>query len=309
MTFTTLYRHGNILMHFGGLDRNSLIRILNPNDEDQSIFYDEPSIIKNSPYYHGDKLINELNTKTNNFNILSLNCESINSKFDQINITIEQFKRNGCTFSAVCLQESWLSDDSDTSLFQLDRYNQISQGKRCSTRGGLIIYLKDTIKYKLIDIEANSNIWEGQFIEIEQENVGNKKMILGNVYRPPRDTNENYNQFINEFVPILSDFGKSKSDVIIAGDYNIDLLKVLEKPVFSAYFDAVTALNFFPKITLPTRFSKKSCTLIDNLLCKCSHRLSESIAGILLTKISDHLAYFIYINNVNIKHNNTKHQH
>ena len=161
-------------------------------------------------------------------------------------------------------------------------------------------------QYKLIDIEANSNIWEGQFIEIKQENVGNKKIILGNVYRPPRDTNANYNQFINEFVPILSDFGKSKSDVIIAGDYNIDLLKVLEKPVFSEYFDAFTALNFFPKITLPTRFSKKSCTLIDNFLCKCSHRLSESIAGILLTKISDHLAYFISINNVNIKHNNTK---
>ena len=86
---------------------------------------------------------------------------------------IEQFKRSGCTFSAVCLQESWLSDDSDTSLFQLDGYNLISQGKRCSTRGGLIIYLKDTIKYKLIDIEANSNIWEGQFIL-----KLNKKMLV-----------------------------------------------------------------------------------------------------------------------------------
>ena len=36
----------NILMHFGGVDRNSLIRILNPNYEDQGICYDEPSIIK-----------------------------------------------------------------------------------------------------------------------------------------------------------------------------------------------------------------------------------------------------------------------
>ena len=71
-----------ILMQFGGVDRNSLIRILNPNDEVQSIFYNEPSIIKNSPYYNDEKLINELNTKTNNFNIFSLNCESINSKFD-----------------------------------------------------------------------------------------------------------------------------------------------------------------------------------------------------------------------------------
>ena len=62
------------------------------------------------------------------------------------------------------------------ALFQLDGYNLIAQAKRCYTRGGLIIYLKDTIKYKLIDIQANSNIWEGQFIEIEHENVGNKEM-------------------------------------------------------------------------------------------------------------------------------------
>ena len=161
----------------------------------------------------------------------------------------------------------------------------------------------------MIDIQANSNIWEGQFIEIEHENVGNKKITLGNVYRPPHDINDNYNQFINEFVPILSEFGKSKCDVVIAGDYNIDLLKVLEKTVFSEYFDAVTALNFFTKITLPTtstRFSKRSCTLIDNFLCKYSHRLSESIAGILLNKISDHLPYFISMNNVNIKQNKTK---
>ena len=50
----------NILMHFVGVDRNSPIRILNPNDEDQGIFYDE---LKNSPYYNDEKLINELNTK------------------------------------------------------------------------------------------------------------------------------------------------------------------------------------------------------------------------------------------------------
>ena len=62
----------------------------------------------------------------------------------------------------------------------------------------------------MIHIQANSNIWEGQFIEIEHENVGNKKIILGNVYRPPHDINENYNQFINEFVPILSEFEKAK---------------------------------------------------------------------------------------------------
>ena len=49
-----------------------------------------------------------------------------------------------------------------------------------------------------------------------------------------------------------------------------------------------------------------SCTLIDNFLCKCSHRLSESITVILLNKISDHLPYFISMNDVNTKRNKTK---
>ena len=47
LPYTAMVDYSNILIHFGGVDRNSLIRILNPNDEDQGIFYDEPSIIKN----------------------------------------------------------------------------------------------------------------------------------------------------------------------------------------------------------------------------------------------------------------------
>ena len=32
--------------------------------------------------------------------------------------------------------------------------------------GGLIIYLKENLKYKMLDMSLKSNIWEGQFIEI-----------------------------------------------------------------------------------------------------------------------------------------------
>ena len=55
--------------------------------------------------------------KGNSFCILSLNCQSINAKFDQRNIKVQQLKNNGYEFSAICLQETWLSSDSDTSLF------------------------------------------------------------------------------------------------------------------------------------------------------------------------------------------------
>ena len=53
-------------------------------------------------------------------------------------------------------------------------------------------------------MSLKSNIWEGQFIEIYVDSMCPKKIILGNIYRPPRDINENYRQFIDEFTTVLA---------------------------------------------------------------------------------------------------------
>ena len=58
-----------------------------------------------------------------------------------------------------------------------------------------------------------------------------KKIILGNIYRP-RDINENFRQFIDEFTTVLAKLERAHSDIIIAGDFNIDLLKIHENPNF-----------------------------------------------------------------------------
>ena len=112
-------------------------------------------------------------------------------------------------------------------------------------------------------------------------------------------------QFINEFTPILDKLSKLKSEVIIAGDFNIDLLKNYDKPVFSEYFDLISALGFFPKIILPTRFADRRGALIDNFLYKWSHSTSQTTAGILISRISDHLPYFISMDNLIVKQTKT----
>ena len=254
-----------LLMQFGGLQRNSLNYLLNSHNDKHDLNNIELETIKHSSYYGDQKLSNELISNPNYFNILSLNCESLNAKFDQLQIKILHLLRNGCNFSVICLQETWLSNDSDTSLFAIEGFNIISQGKMCTTRGGLIIYIKDTLKYNRLNIYINSNICKGQFIEIY---CHSKQILIGNLYRPPLDINENYMQFINEFTPILDKLSKLKSEVSIAGDFNIDLLKIYDKPVFSESFDLIIALGFFPKITLPTRFSDRRGTLINNFLYK-----------------------------------------
>ena len=208
-------------------------------------------------YFTDEELINKIKNKQNTFVVLSLNCQSLNAKMDQINMKLENFRNNSCEIGAICLQETWLSNDSNISLLQIDGFTLISQDG-----GGISIYLNNKYDYKILSISNVSNVWEGQFIEINGNTI--KEIILGNIYRPPRDTIENYKTFVDELTPILTHLQKSKSEVIIAGDFNIDLLKSKEKYEFSEYFDMISAQGFFPRITLPTRFSEHRGTLIDN---------------------------------------------
>ncbi len=60
-------------------------------------------------------------------------------------------------------------------------------------------------------------------------------------------------------------------------------------------FDLLISHGFYPKITLPTRLSKKHGTLIDNLFCKLTEAIIDTIFGILI-KFSDHQPYSILLN-------------
>ena len=61
----------------------------------------------------------------------------------------------------------------------------------------------------------------------------------------------------------------------------------------SEVFDLLTSHSLFPQITLPTRFSHTSGTLIDNVFYKVDQTTKVTTAGILLKKLSDHQPYFV----------------
>ena len=149
----------------------------------------------------------------------------------------------------------------------------------------------------------DSNIWEGLFLELNHSSFQNK-IIIGNVYKPPRDNNSarNINAFKSEIEPILQEIGISNNEALICGDYNINLLKINGEAHFSDFFDTMLGHSFYPKITLPTRLNRTSgATLIDNTYCKLSSQTLTTSAGIILDEISDHYPYFLGIDNLNIK--------
>ena len=154
-------------------------------------------------------------------------------------------------------------DEADLSLLQLPGYTLISQSTICSSHGGLAIYLHDTFNYTLLPIYKRSTIWKGLFIEIEGKQLS-KNVVIGNIYRPPRDRNVIYQSFFNEIGPVLTTIGDFKCEIILTGDLSINLLNVNVKPIFNEFLDIITSHSFYPHITLPTRLSRRSGTLIDN---------------------------------------------
>ncbi len=110
-----------------------------------------------------------------------------------------------------------------------------------------------------------------------------------------------YRQFIEEIAQILSSLENENSECIIVDDLNIKLLKVNEKEVFGEFFDALTENSFYPKITLPTRFSNKHGILIDNLFCKLTDKSINTTSGILIKTFLDHQPCFMFMNDINHK--------
>ena len=285
-----------VLLNHGGVKDKDLVKIVNDdlnNDDDDDV--EEIDKMSYSPYFFPSRLPNNLINSKSSFGILSWNAESLSAKFNSLQILLESLSLQNTHFPVICIQESWISDESMLQLLQLEGYNSFHVNASCSTHGGVVTYVDDTYDVKIKAQVNNSDIWDSLFLEIKHEKLKNKT-IIGNTYKPPKDNYNcgNVNGFINELEPILCDLGNTNFEVLICGDYNINLLKINSEQHFSYFFDTMLTHSFFPKITFPTRVNNSSgATLIDNILCKLSSVSLQTKAGILLDEISDHYPYFV----------------
>ena len=72
-----------------------------------------------------------------------MNAQCINATLAELHVLIDDLNAENCTFGAICIQETWLNDNDDASMYNIPGYNMIHQGKTCCGHGGLIIYLND----------------------------------------------------------------------------------------------------------------------------------------------------------------------
>ena len=263
---------------------NSLTHLLDTDEPE-----DEVASIKLSEYTYINTLSESLRNAKSSLSILSLNSQSLNAKFDDFQIAIEQLNRNN-RISAICIQKTWLSSESPTSLFDLPNYQLISRSKYCPNHGGLITYIHNDFNWEPVSIEDQTTGWENLFIKISNNSQNSKKCIIGNIYRLPSETVNDLQTFNDEFLETLEILQSKRLQVYLCGDYNINLLKVYKKDQYNIFFKNLVSAGYLPKISLPTRITDHSATLIDNIF---GNRIDNEF-GIIINHISDHQMIYTY---------------
>ena len=93
-------------------------------------------------------------------------------------------------------------------------------------------------------------------------------------------------------------------EVMLLGDFNIDLLKCDSNRNVSDFLDIIYSTNVLPNITFPTRLTSRSQTLMYNIFSSVIN--DDCVAGNLISPISDHHAQFLIIPNYTITQNSKK---
>ena len=236
-----------------------------------------------------EELKNHCTRRANDFTIIQHNIRGISSKIGDVKYLINNTYATGIP-DCILLCETWLGPHSPS--VKIAGYNFVHTDHVGKKGGGVGILIANRTKYKeRKDIKLDSQECESCFVEVQTKN---KPIIVGSICRPP---NSNINMFVVEMERLLKKIKLEKNKHIIIGlDHNLDLLKSLVHKPTNLFTEMLLDNGMIPTITKPTRISKTTATLIDNILV--SEDLQETFqSGILIGNSSDHLPCYTTLEN------------
>ena len=133
---------------------------------------------------------------------------------------------------------------------------------------------------------------EPVFIELLIPNKQN--YLIRMVYKHPVIQHIKFNDAC--ITSLLNKLKTENKATIVAGEFNLNMMKYTQVRGAHQFLETLLSDNFIPQITLPTRVTKNSVTLIDNIFSDNHHH--KCISGNTTTSISDHLPQVLIIGNL-----------
>ena len=124
-------------------------------------------------------------------------------------------------------------------------------------------------------------------LSIEILNKNSKNIIVSTVYRPPSG---NLKSFKKHLKAHISHNNVKNKSIYIAGDFNVNLFQHSSNNNVKNFVNTLLQYNLLPTINQPTRVTRTTSTLIDNII---TNNFLQSLTGVIVTDISDHFPNFI----------------
>ena len=189
---------------------------------------------------------------------MHLNIYSLKNKVDRLQVFLEKEKPN-----IVCITEHHLKDQERKIINWENFYEGSIYCRKVKTKGGTAIYVNTSTKSKevnVLDLVSERNI------ELCAIKCSEEKVAVACVYRPPSG---NHGIFFKNLEKLFSRLCKDNRTVFISGDFNINLAPTKKNKQEKLYADRLVKLlelyNLKPTIKSPSRQTRKTATLIDNI--------------------------------------------
>ena len=249
--------------------------------------------------YYQEESINELSKKhsANSLKVFHHNINSFGKNSTELIANLECLK---FSFDIICLTEVRRTSIGIINMVFTDHHIFLENPD--TAKGGVALMIRQNKFNNITELDPNTgfdlkNKCDCIQCKIENKwvrfNINGQAVIVGGIYRHPNGNIQHFNDALKNTISQIHD----DTLAIILGDININLLSESEEKVEN-YLNNYLEKSFIPCITLPTRITDHSATLIDHIFLKCPRKLLQNkcSSGNLIFDVSDHLPNFIFFN-------------
>ena len=217
----------------------------------------------------------KLYPKLKGFSIAQLNITSLTKHIDELRILITEMN-----FDILCINETRIDKTIKNSEIGLQGYD-LTRRDRNRRGGGVAIYIRNTIPYVERSTIIPENV-EAVCIEVRKPNA--KPILISTWYRPPNSNSE----ILDSFEIFLQNIDKENKEIIITGDFNIDLMpSETENSKANRLKELLNTYQLSQLIKKPTRTTESTKTLLDLIICKTDDPKTAT-TDVVELGISDH---------------------
>ena len=248
------------------------------------------SVLNSCDYYLEDTLnkkLDKINVDQNAFSMIHLNIRSAPKNLSKFESYLSNISH---TFKIIALTENWLKPHNQ-SLFSMSGYKSEHRVRPSRGGGGVSLLIHEDMEYFVRnDLCTQSKFAESLFVQIDKSFIGKKQdAIVGVIYRPPDTDIDVFNEYLSS---LLSQMKTEKKLLYILADFNINVLNAETHGATQDFLNIMYSNALLPNITKPTRVTKKSATLIDNIFSNSLLETNQILTGILYSDITDHFPVF-----------------